>query len=121
MKRSLMQVYVKGSIEAVAFYQTAFDVRVSNEHKNTKGQYIHAELDIGGQILAISEKATRKQGNNMQFCIQYNDNEAVKLVKTFNILKEGAIKIEHNCKPCFYSTLMASLIDKYGIYWCLFV
>ena len=121
MKRSLLQVYVKGSVDAVAFYQMVFDTKVTNEHKNSNGQYIHAELDICGQILAVSEKARRKHGNNMQFCIQFNEDERAKLVKAFKTLKEGAIKIEHNCKPCFYSPLMASLIDKYGIYWCLFV
>lgn len=33
MLRSMMQVYVKGSAEAVQLYQKAFDAKLISEHK----------------------------------------------------------------------------------------
>ena len=55
MLRSMMQMYVKGSSSAVEHYQKAFEATLSNEHKDENGNYIHAELNAFGQILAISE------------------------------------------------------------------
>ncbi len=56
MKRALMQAYVKGSDKAAAFYQKAFDAPITASYLNSDGTYMHCELDIQGQILAISER-----------------------------------------------------------------
>jgi uncharacterized glyoxalase superfamily protein PhnB len=52
----MMQIYVKNNIEAVKFYQRAFDAPLAAEYKSGDGAYYeHAELDLFGQILAVSE------------------------------------------------------------------
>ena len=121
MKRSMMGIYVKGSIEALEFYKKAFDAKVGDIYTNSDGTYMHAEFDVYGQIFSVSELSNRKIGNNMQFCLHFSEDEKDTVHKIYEVLKEDAINIDHPCGSCFYSPLMASLIDKYGIYWCIFV
>ena len=37
-------IYVKGSVEAVEFYQKAFNIMLGYHVKNENGTYAHAEL-----------------------------------------------------------------------------
>ncbi len=39
MYRSMMQMYIKNSVEAVNLYKKAFHASVGNEHKNFDGSY----------------------------------------------------------------------------------
>jgi len=55
MKRSLMQVYVRNSAAAVEMYRSAFDAAVGSDWRNPDGSCAHTELDVGGQIIAVSE------------------------------------------------------------------
>jgi len=55
MYRSMMQIFVKGSAEAVAFYQQAFHAAVQCCYPAPNGTIMHAELDVFGQTMAISE------------------------------------------------------------------
>lgn len=121
MKRSLMQLYINNTKAAVSFYQKAFDASIVSEHKNEDGSYLHVELDLGGQIIALSESIESDViiGNTMQFCLQFGDSEKHRIMKAFEILKVNA-EILIPLGPCFYSELMVSLVDQYGINWCLF-
>ena len=121
MKRTLMQVYVKGSQEAVAFYRRAFDAPLVVGYQNDDGAYMHAELDVCGQILAVSEAGDGLSiGNQMQFCLHYESGEADKVRKAYEVLTEDARKIDAPLGPCPFSPLMASLVDRFGIFWCIF-
>ncbi len=121
MLRSMMQVYVKGSVEAVIFYQKAFNAKLLCEYKNDDGSYMHSELDAYGQILAISEAGDEiKLGNTMQFCFHFGEAEEENVKKAYEVLKEGA-EIICPLEPCSFSPCMAALVDKFGIYWCIFV
>ena len=121
MKRLLMQAYVKGSSEAVELYQKAFDTTLGYHVKNSDGTYYHSELDICGNILAVSEASnTLITGNNMQFCFHYGEGNEDKVRHAYDLLKEGS-NILFPLGPCDFSTLCADLIDKYGVRWCLFV
>ena len=115
-----MQIYVKGSVEAVEFYQNAFDAKLGFNEKNSEGEYLHAELDLFGQILAVSEGKNNIIGNNMQFCLHFQNDEKNIVTKAFDVLKNGARKIDQPPGPCIFSPYMTSLIDKYDVYWCLF-
>lgn len=127
MLRSMMQVYVKGSKEAVALYQKAFDAKLISEYKNDDGSYYHSELDVYGQILAVSEASysgtfadeARTTGNIMQFCLHFGDEEIENVKKSFEILKTDS-QILFPLGPCDYSKCLVDLIDKFGVRWCLF-
>lgn len=74
MLRSMMQVYVKNSKEAAALYAKAFDAMMSNVYEDEDGSYIHAELDIYGQVIALSESDEMPiPGNTMQFCLHFGE------------------------------------------------
>jgi PhnB protein len=124
----MMQTYVKGSDKAVELYQKAFNAKLVSSYPNSDGTFYHAELDVYGQILAVSELSTMKDdkeeavntGNTMQFCLHFGEGEEDKVQRAFEVLKDGA-EILYPLSPCDYSTLMADFIDKFGIRWCLFV
>ena len=121
MLRSMMQIYIKGSVEAVEIYQKAFDAELVNETKNEDGSYLHAELDVFGQILAIAEARDKRIfGNTMQFCFHFGEGKEEIVKKAYEILKDGA-QIEFPLGPCFFSPSMFGLTDKFGVNWCLFV
>ncbi|MCL1859186.1 MAG: VOC family protein [Oscillospiraceae bacterium] len=121
MYRSMMQVYVKESNKALEFYQKAFDAKLLCKYISEKdGTVEHSELDIYGQIFAVSEQNDNEiiTGNTMQFCLHFGEGKESEVQKAFDVLKEGAKII---CSHCDYSPLMWDLIDKYGVRWCIFV
>lgn len=125
MKRSMMQAYVTRSDEAVALYQKAFDAVLISSYLNEDGTFYHSELDIEGEILSVAERSSEYgeetvTGNVMQFCLHYGEGNEEKVKKAYDVLKRDA-KILVPLAPCEFSPLMADLIDKYGIRWCLFV
>ena len=122
MRRSMMQVYVKSSDKAVAFYQKAFDAALVASYPHDDGTFMHAELDVYGQILAVSEALEdeeRATGTTMQFCLHFGEGKEALVQKAYDTLKEGA-EILCPLSPCAFSALMADLIDRYGVRWCIF-
>ncbi len=121
MLRSMMQVYVKGSIEAVNIYQKAFNAEILCLYPNDNGGYMHSELNAHGQIIAVSELTDNHvSGNTMQFCFHFGDGGEEHVKNAYEVLKDRAT-ICIPIGPCDYSPCMFSLIDKFGVYWCLFV
>ena len=120
MLRSMMQMYVKGSGEALKFYQKAFNAELVCEYKNDDGSYMHAELDAFGQILAISEADEKVSGNTMQFCFHFGESGIEKVKHAYEVLKDGA-EILSPLGECSFSRCMFGLIDKFGVSWCLFI
>ena len=115
-----LQVYVKGSDKAVALYQKAFGAELKASHPNPDGTFKHAELDIDGLRLAISESWFRKvvKGNTMQFCFHFGEGKEAVVQKAFDVLKEKAT-ILYPLGPCEWSPLMFGLIDQFGVSWCI--
>lgn len=124
MKRMFYQIYVKNADAAIALYQQAFDATLLNEMRGAEGQIVHAEIDIFGHVLALSEselpQGQQIAGNTMQFCIQFQADEAATIQRAYQALEEGA-SINHPLGPCFYSECMTDLTDRFGVRWCLFI
>ncbi len=120
MKRTLMQVYVKNSVEAVKLYVKAFDAQLVAEYTNDDGSYMHAEIDVEGQIIAVSEASENTKATNMQFCLQFDDGAEAKIDNAFNTLHGGELTYGTPA-PCSFSSYMSSFVDKFGIFWCLFI
>jgi PhnB protein len=119
----MMQIYVKRSIEAAEFYQKAFDAEILCKHMNEdRTAVMHAELDVYGQILALSELSDSDAitGNTMQFCLHFGEGKEDIVRKIYDVLKDGAT-IHYPLSPCDWSPLMVGLYDKYGVNWCIFV
>ena len=74
MLRTLMQIYVKGSVEAVDTYQRAFNAEILGLYPDDNGGYMHSELNAHGQIIAVSELTDNLViGNTMQFCFHFGE------------------------------------------------
>lgn len=107
-------------IHAAEFYAKAFHATIGNEYKNPDGSYLHAELNAYGQILAVSEAPDDVViGNNMQFCFHFEENEVENVKHVYEVLRTGS-KIVCPIGECPFSSCMFALIDKFGVYWCIF-
>ena len=58
MQRPMMQVFVKGSIEAVKLYKTAFDADILCTYAAENGGYMHSECKLTGAIITRSYRST---------------------------------------------------------------
>lgn len=122
MNRSMMQVFVKCSDKALEFYQNVFEAKVLCTYPNSDGTLMHSELDIFGQIIAVSELIDENViiGNTMMFCLHFGEDKEPIVQKIYDALKDEAIIISP-LGPCSYSSMEADLIDKFGVRWCIFV
>ena len=92
MLRSLMQIYVKGSVEAVKLYKEAFNAEILGLYPDDNGGYMHSELNAYGQILAVSElNEDMVLGNTMQFCFHFGAGGEKHVRQAYDILKEGRL------------------------------
>jgi PhnB protein len=132
----MFQVYVNGSGKAFEFYKKAFDAEVVYQPPYDKSLpiddvwYDHSELNVYGQILAVSEakmldypdyknETPLIYGNNVQLCLNFNREEADKVKKAYEVLSEDAIK-PGALESADYSPCIFCLTDKFGVSWCLF-
>lgn len=121
MLRSMMQVYVKGSVEAVELYRRAFDAGLLCACPDGKGGYMHSELNAYGQIISVSEiEGEVIAGSSMQFCFHMGAGQEDKVHKAYEALKDGASKINPP-SACEYSPCQFTLVDRFGVSWCVFV
>lgn len=127
MLRSLLQIYVKGSDEAFEFYKRAFDAEIGYQDVDENGIIIHRELNVCGQAIAVGEAGDttraggekRITGNTMQFCLQFGEGQEEKVRKAYETLREGS-EIITPFGELFFCPCGVELIDKYGVWWCLF-
>jgi len=122
VKNLTLQVYVKGSVEAVELYKKAFDVELAAEYKNSDGTFSHAEFEINGQTFAVSESWFNEsiKGNIMQFIFHFGESKNDNVKKAYSVLKNEA-EILHQLGPIGWSPLAFALIDKFGVNWCIAV
>jgi PhnB protein len=128
--KTTLQAYLHGSIDAVDFYQKAFDATLGYNVRNPDGTFMHAELYVDGVLLlALSESNNDIARENrmkysattypaMNFCVSMENEQAVK--KAYDILKEDA-NILYPLGPLPWNTCCANLVDKFGIFWYISV
>lgn len=122
MLRSMMQVFVKGSREAVEFYKKAFRAEVLCFYDDGSGGYMHSELNAYGQIIAVSEIAGDiVPGNTMMFCFEMGEGSDEQIKAAYEVLKEGAVSCSSLTENCGYSPLQFVCTDKFGVTWCVFM
>ena len=121
-----LQAYIKGSAEAIDFYQKAFGTVLGYNVRNTDGTYMHAELYLDGQMLiALSESGSNtgtelmKQHSSsdyptMNFGVNLGSAEAV--IKAYEVLTDGGI-ILLPIGPLPWNACCANVIDRFGVFW----
>ena len=120
-------LYIKNSVEALAFYMDAFGMELGYNAKNNDGTYLHAELLKNGiSIFAVSEnteeeivrvmlasaRPTMSYGVNL-------DNED-ELNHAYQILSDGGhVLRELGSLP--WSPASADVVDRYVVCWYIYV
>jgi len=123
MHRSMMQVNVRRSDLAAALYQKAFNAAFVARYPHDDGTFMHAELDVYGQILSLSELPEGEKantGNTMMFCLHFGKGGEALVQQAYDALKDGA-EISDPLGPCDYSPFHFCLVDRFGVNWCVFV
>lgn len=122
-----MQVYATPGNEALSLYQAAFSAQITCNYPHADGTLFHAELDLGGETLAVSERRApygiegdAAAGNTMEFGLEFGQEQEAALRHAYETLLPGA-QVLFAPAPCDYSPLMTDLIDRYGVRWCLFL
>ncbi|MFM9331464.1 VOC family protein [Paenibacillus mesotrionivorans] len=125
-----LQVYVQGTKEAVPFYQKAFGATLGYNVKNPDGTYMHAELMVEGTLLlALSESGSSTGAENMKrysstdyptmnFSVKLDSAEDVK--RTYEILSEGG-NILLPLGPLPWSACCTNVVDRFGVFWYIYV
>lgn len=127
--KSSCQIYVKGSIEAVAFYQKAFNLTLGMTALNEDGTYEHVSLmDGDDEFLCVAEDKMDRHNDKVV------DNKCP--VMSFNVYPVATRKALHHAYavlsedarfnenpdgpvPPFWNENMLSftLLDKFGVHW----
>lgn len=120
-------LYIKNSIEAVAFYCDAFNMTLGYNAKYDNGTYLHAELEKDGRsIFAVSDSDEESIRKAMLSTIQptismgVNLNTNEELEHAFEVLAGGG----HVLRPLGelpWSPYSADVVDKYGVCWYIYV
>lgn len=120
-------LYVKNSVEAVEFYMEAFGMTLGYNARNEDGSFLHAELLKGGDsIFAVSENNDEEIARSMlaarwpTMSYGINFDSDGELEHAYKMLAEGG-HILRELSPLPWSPLSADVVDKYGVYWYLYV
>ncbi len=121
-----LQVYIKGSADAIDFYQKAFGTVLGYNVRNADGTYMHAELYLDDQMLIALSEAGSNTGTElmmqhsssdyptMNFGVSLGSAEAV--TKAYEVLTEGGI-ILLPIGPLPWNACCANVIDRFGVFW----
>lgn len=120
------QIYVKGSVEAVALYEKAFGAALGYHVRNEDGTFFHAELSVeGSPMLAVSEAGSDIGAEllaryspelypTMNFGVTLSSPEAVR--QAYEALQEGG-KVLLALGKLPWCDLCANVIDRFGVFW----
>ena len=117
----MLQLNLTDCDAAIKLYVKAFGATVDAIHCAADSNAIeHAEITAFGQCISFSDRADAAVGNTMQFCFHFGEGNEDKVTKAYEVLKDGAT-VDMPLGECDWSPCIFSLVDKFGVYWCLFV
>ena len=125
LKRAMLQLNLAGCDEAMKLYMEAFGGKMLFEHRNPGDNSVaHAEMEAFGQIIAFSEwNQNKPMSMTMQFCFHFEKEQEAAIRKAYEVLKKGAMiwsVLDDPYDPCGYADCQFALVDKFGVFWCLF-
>lgn len=118
-------MYVKNSVEAVEFYQEAFELTLGSYEKHDDGTYLHAPLTKNGvEVFAVSEETNNAALVEMTlssdqkpitvYGLVFDHEDEVK--KAYHMLAEGGrVSLPLTSTP--WSACCGEVVDKYGVAW----
>lgn len=126
-----MTLYIKNTVEAVEFYKNAFGLSLGYHEKFPDGTYMHAELQKDGKnVFAVSESpndelvaamhdlAKKKISPTTSCGIHFDTEDEIN--KAYSMLRmEGVVR--RPLGPLPWSICSADILDKYGVYWYIYM
>lgn len=124
MRRSMFGMYVDDAQAAIELYQEAFGATVLEIVKAESGLIYHSELDVFGQIIAVSDRGNYNNdpsvgGNTMQFCLHFAVGEEALVHKAYDLLRQGGT-VGYPLGPADYCDCTCDVTDRFGVRWCVF-
>ncbi len=123
-------LYIRNTVEAVAFYKEAFEMTLGYHEWFPDGTYLHAELHRDGhEVFAVSESHNdalvslllaskpKESRPTMSYGINFDSEEEV--AKAYSRLAEGG-NVLHPLGSLPWCSCCAEVVDKYGVYWYIY-
>lgn len=124
-------VSVHNALDAIEFYKKVLKAELNQkmtmlndikgyEAEEFKGKVGHSTLVIQGSTIFLNdiiEQNPLKQGDNIQFVLNYETEEELREVFG-KLAEEGEIKAE--LQEVFWGALFCTVKDKYGITWQMY-
>lgn len=126
-----MTLYINNTLEAVEFYREVFGLSLGYNVKFPDGTYMHAELQKNGVIVfAVSETKNSelvsvmhdflKKGVSPTTNIGLKFDTEEEIERAYNMLvAEGVVR--RPLGPLPWSVCSADVLDKYGVYWYIYM
>lgn len=126
-----MTLYIQNTVEAVEFYKKAFGLTLGYNEKFPDGTYMHAELQKDrNTVFAVSEnqndelvnvmhKLAKKEISPTTSCgINFDTEDDIK--RAYDMLSEEGT-VRRPLEPLPWSVCSADVLDKYGVYWYIYM
>lgn len=124
-------LYIKNTIEAVAFYTKIFGMTLGYHERFPNGTFMHASLlKDGEEIFAVSESqnepfvemmlnASLKEARpTMSYGINFDNENDIRKAYDMLII-DGNVLLPLGPLP--WSPCAADLVDKYGVCWYIYI
>ncbi len=124
-------LYISNSPEAVGFYLEAFGMTLGYHVKNSDGTFMHAALlKDNEEIFAVSESHNEalvkmmlsssliEARPTMSYGINFSSEDEIR--KAYDMLRvDGTVLLPLGPLP--WSECAAEVVDKYGVYWYIYL
>ncbi|MCL2407834.1 MAG: hypothetical protein FWC95_07895 [Defluviitaleaceae bacterium] len=124
LKRTMIQLYIEKCDEAIKFYQEAFNGKMRCDHRNDDGSVAHAEMEVFGQIIAFSQRNwNENKSKAVQLCFHFEKGQIDIGRRAYDTLRNDAFEIYSDFSTAdtgYWDEWQFEIVDKYGIFWCLF-
>jgi len=120
-------LYLQNSVDAIAFYCRAFNMKVGYHEMHEDGTYLHAELEKDGKsVFAISEasdadiKAAMLSARQPTMSLGVNFENDEELNRAYEELQKDG-HVLRPLGPLPWCPASADVVDKNGVCWYIYV
>ncbi len=126
-----MTIYIHNTLDAVEFYQKAFGLTMGYNEKFPDGTYMHAELQRDGKTVfavcdtksdevAVTLQKLAKKGQFPISSMALDFDTEEEVLRAFEMLREEGV-VRRPPGPLPWNSYSTDVLDKYGVYWYLYV
>jgi len=132
MAKIVPYLSVSNALEAITFYENIFNVELKDRSQVGEGQAemfgldkdtdlskttMHAEFEILGETIYISDNFTGKKLDNVNVSILIAPDNVEQAESIFEKVEKTKCKITEEFKQQFWGDYFGAFIDPFGISW----